>query len=257
MNRRVLVFLSLVMLVALAAATVPAQTPANPNHAAIEKQIAATERAINDAFAKGDVKAFHANIAPDALSIDPTGVIKVNSDYDKMMASVKIQTWNIDSSQFYWVGDTTVVHMYRGPVRERSPDNQSTVPHGHRPSGQTRVESGWPSSIKKRQPSPQQHLQPVENKLQVSPSPPGRGWHEAPGEGRKALSNPETLTLPSLKGEGGFSFENPLPTALPPVTAETVDAFQVFHRLIYGRGCNIEAAFLADQTFRPVTAGGY
>jgi hypothetical protein len=114
MNRRVLVFSSLVMLVALAAATVLAQAPANSNHAAIEKQIVATERAINDAFAKGDVKAFHANIAPDAMSIDPTGVIKVNSpDFDKMMASVKIQTWNLDSSQFYWVGDTTVVHMYR------------------------------------------------------------------------------------------------------------------------------------------------
>jgi hypothetical protein len=96
------------------AAPVLAQTAAAP-HAAIEKQIVASERAINDAFAKGDVKAFHAgNVAPDALSIDPTGLTRVNGpDFDKMLMTAKIPTWNIDGSQFQWIGDTTVVHIYR------------------------------------------------------------------------------------------------------------------------------------------------
>ncbi len=113
MNYRVLVFCALTMLMAMAAVPALAQAPA-ASHAAIEKQLIANERAVNEAFAKGDVKTFHANVAPDALSIDPAGVSKVNTpDFDKMMQAVKIQNWNIDSSQFYWIGDTTAVHMYR------------------------------------------------------------------------------------------------------------------------------------------------
>jgi len=113
MNYRVLVFSALVMLAAIVAVPPLAQAQA-ANHAAIEKQIVANERAINEAFAKGDMKAFHAMVAPDAVSIDMGGITKVNTpDFDKMMLSVKTQSWNIDSSQFYWVGDTTVVHMYK------------------------------------------------------------------------------------------------------------------------------------------------
>src|SRR5262249_59524098 len=78
------------------------------------KQIVATERAINDAVAKGDMKTFHANLAPDAVGVDVSGITKVNTpDFDKGMQATKIQSWNIDGSQFYWVNDNTVVHMYR------------------------------------------------------------------------------------------------------------------------------------------------
>ncbi len=108
MKRSVLV-LSL-MLVAVCAM---AQTPAS-SHAAVEKQIIANERAINDAVAKGDMKAFHATIATDAVGIDPGGISKVNApEFDKMLLATKIQSWNMDGSQFYWVNDNTVVHMYR------------------------------------------------------------------------------------------------------------------------------------------------
>src|SRR5438093_13619705 len=114
MNRRVLVFWSLIMTLAIAAVAAVTQTPATSNHAAIEKQIVANERAINEAIARVDMKGFHAYIAPDAIAIDPTGISKVNTpDFDKMMASAKMQSWSIDGSQFYWVGDNTVVHMYR------------------------------------------------------------------------------------------------------------------------------------------------
>jgi hypothetical protein len=115
MNRRILGFSTLVMLAGVAVASAAAaQTPPASSHAAIEKQIVANERAINDAFAKGDLKAFHANIAPDAVGIDPSGINKVNTpDFDKMLGATKILSWNIDGSQFYWIGDASVVHMYR------------------------------------------------------------------------------------------------------------------------------------------------
>jgi len=91
-----------------------AQTPAASSHAAIEKQIIMLERTINEAFAKGDTKAFHANIAPDAIGVDPTGINKVSGpDFDKMLLATKVQSWNMDGSQFYWINDTSVLHMYR------------------------------------------------------------------------------------------------------------------------------------------------
>src|SRR5438067_1662013 len=99
MSRKVFVLCALVAGIAVAAL---AQTPAS-SHAAVEKQIVASERAINDAIAKGDMKTFHANLAPDAVGIDPTGIMKVNApEFDKMLLSSKIQSWNIDGSQFYW-----------------------------------------------------------------------------------------------------------------------------------------------------------
>ena len=60
------------------------------------------------------MKSFHASLAPDAIGIDPGGISKVNNaDFDKMLLATKIQSWNIDGSQFYWINDNTLVHMYR------------------------------------------------------------------------------------------------------------------------------------------------
>ena len=111
---RILAVSLLAVLLAMTAVPALVQAQAGGGHAAIEKQIIANERAINDAIAKGDMKTFHANIASDAVGIDPGGISKVNApDFDKMLLASKIQSWNIDGSQFYWIGDTTVVHMYR------------------------------------------------------------------------------------------------------------------------------------------------
>src|SRR5262249_31721254 len=105
-----LLILSITVLIAVSALS---QAPA-ANHAAVEKQIVTMERAINDAVAKGDMKAFSANIAPDAVSMDGSGINKaVGPDFEKMMKEIKIQSWNIDGSQFYWPNDNTVIHMYR------------------------------------------------------------------------------------------------------------------------------------------------
>src|SRR5262245_12012901 len=106
MKRQILVFSLGWVIVSVLAAF--AQAPAAANHAAAEKQIIANERAINDAIAKGDMKAFHSNVAPDAVGVDMSGIGKVNSpDFEKMLKETKIQSWNIDGSQFYWVNDTT------------------------------------------------------------------------------------------------------------------------------------------------------
>src|SRR5262245_59221871 len=95
-------------------ASMMAQAPATSNRATIEKQIVANERAINDAVAKGDTKTFHANLAPDAIGVDSGGVTRVNApNFDDMMKAAKIQSWDMDGSQFYWVDDSTVVHIYR------------------------------------------------------------------------------------------------------------------------------------------------
>jgi len=114
MNPKVFALSLLTVLLAMAAVPALTQTPAGASHAAIEKQIIGNERAINEAVAKGDMKVFHASIASDAVGIDPAGISKVNTpDFDKMLLTTKIQSWNLDGSQFYWIGDTTVVHMYR------------------------------------------------------------------------------------------------------------------------------------------------
>jgi hypothetical protein len=113
MKRKLLIAFPLLVLVVMAAA-LWAQTPAASSHAAVEKQIVALERGINEAVAKGDMKAFHANISADAIGVDPSGINKVNApDFDKMLLASKIQNWNLDGSQFYWISDTSVVHMYR------------------------------------------------------------------------------------------------------------------------------------------------
>jgi len=98
------------LLVALGTTIVLSQAA---NHAAVEKQIVAAERAINEAVAKNDTKTFHASVAMDALSVDSSGIMKTDAGFDKMMATIKMQSWNLDMSQFYWVNDTTVMHLYR------------------------------------------------------------------------------------------------------------------------------------------------
>src|SRR6202022_1106379 len=83
------------------------------NRTAVQAQIVANEKAISDAFVKGDLKAFHALVVPDSSAVDATGIMKIGPDFDKMMADYKETSSTIDSSQFYWLNDTTVVHMYR------------------------------------------------------------------------------------------------------------------------------------------------
>ena len=106
------IFVATLMAILTFTSVATAQAPA-ANHAAAEKQIIAAERAVNEAVAKGDMKTFHANLSSDATTIDSGGISKVNADMDKMILATKSQSWDLDRSQFYWVNDSTVIHMYR------------------------------------------------------------------------------------------------------------------------------------------------
>jgi ketosteroid isomerase-like protein len=98
--------LTLVLLAAPAAA----QTAGT---AAIDRQLVANERAINDAFAKGDLKAFQALIIKDGMGIDPMmGVVGV-SEMEKMIGQVKLTKWNIDMTHVFWLSPDVAMVMYR------------------------------------------------------------------------------------------------------------------------------------------------
>lgn len=98
------------LIVSLASASLSVAQEAN--RAAIEKQIIANERAINDAFAKGDTKTFSSMVAPEGFGIDPGGVMKL-ADYVKMISQVKIDTWNMDNMQVTWLSPDVALHTYR------------------------------------------------------------------------------------------------------------------------------------------------
>ena len=86
-------------------------TPAG-DKAAIEKQLIANERAINEAVAKNDMKTFNSFVDAQGYGIDPTGIMKV-ADIGPMFAQLKIASWNLDQSKVMWVDNNTAVHMYR------------------------------------------------------------------------------------------------------------------------------------------------
>ena len=112
MRRRLFAPLFVLAITTVAALSAWSQTASN--HAAVEKQIVANERALNDAVTKGDMNTFKSNLTPDAVSVDGGGITKViTPDFEKMIKDMKIQSWNIDNSQFYWPNDNTVIHMYR------------------------------------------------------------------------------------------------------------------------------------------------
>jgi hypothetical protein len=85
---------------------------AKVDRAAAEKQIVANEKAVNEAFAKGDMKTFNAHVDAQGYGIDPSGVTKV-ADMGAMLTQAKIASWNIDNTKVIWVDDNTAVHMYR------------------------------------------------------------------------------------------------------------------------------------------------
>jgi hypothetical protein len=104
------VLAALLVGVAIAAVTVYAQTK---DRSAVEKQLIANERAINEAFAKADVAGFNKFIAADGVGIDPMlGVIKA-SEYGNAMKEAKIQLWNIDKTAVHWASDDVAILTYR------------------------------------------------------------------------------------------------------------------------------------------------
>jgi hypothetical protein len=91
-----------------------AATMAQPtDRAAAEKQIIANERAVLDAFAKADAPGFKRHLSPDAFGIDPMmGMVKV-ADWEKSLKDVKVENWDIDTTQVHWIGDDAAILTYR------------------------------------------------------------------------------------------------------------------------------------------------
>jgi hypothetical protein len=83
---------------------------------AVEKQIVANEKAIVDAVLKNDPKTFHSYILADSFAVASQGVIAV-ADFDPVMkqqaTDCKVTKFEFAESRFYWVNDTTVVHMFK------------------------------------------------------------------------------------------------------------------------------------------------
>jgi hypothetical protein len=86
------------------------------DRAAVQKQILANEKAIVDAVLKNDSKTFHSYILADSFAMASQGIIAV-ADFDPVMkqqaADCKITKFEFPESKFYWINDTTVVHMFK------------------------------------------------------------------------------------------------------------------------------------------------
>ena len=83
---------------------------------AVEKQIVENEKAIMDAILKNDSKTFHSHVLPDSYVMGGDGVITA-ADVDKLMEEMKadcrLAKWELAESGYYWVNDSTVVHLFR------------------------------------------------------------------------------------------------------------------------------------------------
>jgi ketosteroid isomerase-like protein len=89
------------------------QMPSTADRAAVEKAIIANENKINDAFAKSDVAAMKAMIAPDAVTVDASGVTPVAEFFKQMPTmAIKITGQQLTNFKFVWSDANTVVATY-------------------------------------------------------------------------------------------------------------------------------------------------
>ena len=83
------------------------------DRAAVEKQIVASEQKINDAFGKRDVAGMKANVADDAVAIDPGGVTSVNEFFKQLPTmDVKLTDVKLSDFKYHWVDTNNVVLTY-------------------------------------------------------------------------------------------------------------------------------------------------
>lgn len=99
------------LLVLAVVVVAPSVASAQSKTEAATKQIEAMERAINAAIQKGDVTAFKANIADDAVTVDGGGPSTV-AEFMKMFGQVKLAKFSIDKAKVQFLNDTTAVITY-------------------------------------------------------------------------------------------------------------------------------------------------
>jgi hypothetical protein len=99
----------------LQARPVPAQG-GTTDRTAVQNQVVENEKAIIDAILNNDPKTFHSYVLPDSYALGGDGAIKA-ADFDKIMNEMKADCraakWELAESTFYWVNDSTVVHIFR------------------------------------------------------------------------------------------------------------------------------------------------
>ena len=82
-----------------------------------EKTIIANERAVNEAFAKGNAAAFKAHVSAEGWAIDSTmgraPVSDMLKDFAAITKELKIESWDISEDKVLWVDATTAVHSYK------------------------------------------------------------------------------------------------------------------------------------------------
>ena len=92
-------------------------THASAQDAQAEKTIVAQERAVSDAFAKGNLAGFKEHVAAEGWSIDPvmgpTSVADFVKGFEAMAKEMKIASWDITDSRFQWLDANTAVHIYK------------------------------------------------------------------------------------------------------------------------------------------------
>ncbi len=90
---------------------------AGGGRAAAEQALVANERAINEAFAKGDVAKVRALLAPDGWSVDsmmgPMATSDVLKQFEQMAKDVKITSWDISDTRTVWVNPNTAILIYK------------------------------------------------------------------------------------------------------------------------------------------------
>jgi ketosteroid isomerase-like protein len=91
---------------------VPSFSFAQANRDAIAKQIESMERGFQTALQKGDVAAFKANIADDAVSLDGNGPMPI-AEFLKMFDQIKLQSATIDQVKVMFLNDNAAVITYR------------------------------------------------------------------------------------------------------------------------------------------------
>jgi len=99
----------------LQARPVPAQRETT-DRTAVQNQVVENEKAIIDAILKNDPKTFHSYVLPDSYAVGGDGAIRA-ADFDKIMNEMKADCqaakWELAESMFYWVNDSTVVHIFK------------------------------------------------------------------------------------------------------------------------------------------------
>ena len=91
-------------------------TPAWAQDAQAEKTIMAAERAVTEAFAKGNLAVFKEHVSADGWGIDAMGRAPVADpvkDFAAITKEMKVSSWDLSDSKIQWVDANTAVHSYK------------------------------------------------------------------------------------------------------------------------------------------------